>query len=142
MSSGLRANLTRGATWIRGLYMLLYAVLFYLAEFVLAAVAIFQFLAQLLTGGVNQRVQRFGDQLATYLRDIGAFLAYSTAHKPWPIGPWPGAAEPETAEGGPLGPGTEGVPEEAQEGPASSAESTDSPKGDDDPDEPNEAGVR
>ena len=142
MSSGLRENLTRGSTWLRGLYMLLFAVLFNIAEIVLAAVAVFQFLAQLLTGGVNQRVQRFGDQLATYLRDMGAFLAYATAHKPWPIGPWPGATEPESGEGGALGPGTEGAAEEAQEGPAPSAPKTDAPEGNDDPDEPNEAGVR
>ena len=140
MSSGLRENLTRGSTWLRGLYMLLFAVLFNIAEIVLAAVAVFQFLAQLLTGGVNQRVQNFGDQLATYLREMGAFLAYTTSHKPFPFGPWPGTREPDAAEGGPMGPGTEPTEE-----PASAEADSTSPEAeetDSDEDEPNETGVR
>lgn len=139
MSSGLRANLSRGATWLRGLYMLLFAVLFNIAEIVLAVVAVFQFLAQLLTGGVNQRVQRFGDQLATYLREIGAFLAYTTSHKPFPFGSWPGANEPDADEGGPMGPGTEGG---TAESPAEPEEPSGTEQPDDNDTESNESGVR
>jgi hypothetical protein len=139
MSSGLRENLTRGSTWLRGLYMLLFAVLFNITEIVLAAVAVFQFLAQLLTGGVNQRVQNFGDQLATYLREMGAFLAYASSHKPFPFGPWPGTREPDAAEGGPMGPGTEPAAADTPDTEPTGTEATDT---DDEDDEPNEAGVR
>lgn len=107
MSTSLRDNLARGETWIRGLYMLLFAVLFNVAEIVLAAVAVFQFVAQLLTGGVNSRLQDFGANLAEYLRQTGAFLTCAAEDKPFPMGTWPGSStgEPEGSEG-PMGPGT------------------------------------
>jgi len=109
MSSNLKTNLGRGSTWIRGLYMLLFAVLFNVAEIVLAAVAIFQFLANLVTGGVNRRLQTFGTNLAAYLQATSAFLTYASEDKPFPIGPWPGTGDKAGAPTGPLGPGTEGV---------------------------------
>ncbi len=115
----LQANLSRGATWIRGLYMLLFAILFNIAELVLAAVAIFQFLAQLLTGGVNRRLQGFGANLAEYLRQVADFLTYAGETKPFPFGRWPGpVAEGENGSEGPMGPGTGGEPnrEPAPEG--------------------------
>lgn len=129
MSVDLRANLTRGSTWIRGLYMLLFAILFNVGELVLAAVAVFQFLAHLITGGVNSRLQGFGDNLAAYLRETAAFLTYSAEHKPFPFGAWPGSAETEAEEPGPMGPGT--APKEAS-----------SPDADDPEEEPNESGIR
>jgi hypothetical protein len=87
--------------------MLLFAVLFNVAEVVLAAVAIFQLLAQLLTGGVNRRLQAFGANLAAYLHEITAFLTYASEDKPFPIGPWPGSGESAATRNGPLGPGTD-----------------------------------
>ena len=108
MSGHLRENLRRGETWIRGLYMLLFGAAFYVAELVLAAVAIFQFLARLITGGVNRRLQAFGANLASWLREVTAFLTYASEDKPFPIGPWPGSDEPRD-DGGPLGPGTAGT---------------------------------
>lgn len=107
-------NLRRGPTWIRGLYMVLFAVLFNVAEIVLAAVAIFQFLAQLATGGVNRRLQAFGGNLAAYLQEIIAFLTYASDDKPFPVGPWPGSGDRADARSGPLGPGTE-APETGDE---------------------------
>lgn len=116
MSGDLRENLGRGATWLRGLYMLLFAVVFNLAELVLAAVAVFQFLAQLLTGGSNRRLRAFGAHLGEYLRELTDFLAYAEEAKPFPFGPWPGSdAADETEATGPMGPGTEPSPGDSGE---------------------------
>lgn len=116
MSTNVRENLGRGGTWIRGLYMLLFAVLFNVAEIVLAAVAIFQFLAQLVTGGVNRRLQTFGGNLAAYLQETTAFLTYASEERPFPIGPWPGSGDKSDAGTGPLGPGTEGAEADPEAG--------------------------
>jgi len=115
MSGDLRQNLGRGATWLRGLYMLLFAVVFNLAELVLAAVAVFQFLAQLLTGGSNRRLQGFGAHLGEYLRELTDFLTYAEEAKPFPFGPWPGSDAGGEDEGaGPMGPGTGTDPRESE----------------------------
>jgi hypothetical protein len=118
MSTHLKDNLGRGGTWIRGLYMLLFAVLFNVAEIVLAAVAVFQFLAQLVTGGVNRRLQTFGANLAAYLQETTAFLTYASDDKPFPIGPWPGSGDRADRQPGPLGPGTEGREPDDEDGEA------------------------
>lgn len=115
MSTNLKDNLGRGGTWIRGLYMLLFAVLFNVAEIVLAAVAVFQFLAQLVTGGVNRRLQTFGANLAAYLQETTAFLTYASEDRPFPIGPWPGSGDKGEDQPGPLGPGTEGLTKDGTE---------------------------
>ncbi|MGH8679359.1 MAG: DUF4389 domain-containing protein, partial [Burkholderiales bacterium] len=52
--------------WIRILYMILFAVLYKIAEFVMWAVAVFLIVMNLITGESNEPARRFGDQLAHY----------------------------------------------------------------------------
>jgi hypothetical protein len=85
----LRENLTARETWVRGLYMLLFAVLYSLAELVLVAVVIFQFVSRLATGGVNKRLLDFGQQLSRYLYDMLRFFTFNSEFKPYPFNPWP-----------------------------------------------------
>ncbi|MGB1189467.1 MAG: DUF4389 domain-containing protein, partial [Pseudomonadales bacterium] len=47
------------ATWGRGLYMLLFAVFYSVAEFVLVIVCVYQFVSGLITGALNQRLILF-----------------------------------------------------------------------------------
>ncbi|MFA9461703.1 DUF4389 domain-containing protein [Thiohalorhabdus methylotrophus] len=132
MSSEIRRNLSSGATWLRGLYMLLFAVIFNLAELVLAAVALFQFAAHLLSGAPNQRLRDFGDNLARYLREMAAFLTYSSEIKPFPFSPWPGNGESGRSSR---------KAEEAQP-PARNELPEAGDGGDEEGGEPNESGVR
>jgi len=46
----LKTNVTRGATWLRGGVMLLFVVIFNIAEILLGAIVIFQFVYVLVTG--------------------------------------------------------------------------------------------
>ena len=94
MDDGLRRNLTNGATWIRALYMVLFGVAFYVAEFVLIFVAVVQFLFKLFGGSTLARLEAFGAQLAAYMRDVVAFLTFASEEKPFPFAAWP---EAETA---------------------------------------------
>ncbi len=84
----LREHLTTRATWIRGLYMLLFAVIYSLAEVVVVAVVLFQFIARLVTGEVNERLLEFGQQLSRYLYDILRFCTFNNEEKPYPFAPW------------------------------------------------------
>ncbi|HKJ87622.1 MAG TPA: DUF4389 domain-containing protein [Gammaproteobacteria bacterium] len=137
MSTELRENLKRGSTWIRGLYMLLFVLIFNLVELVLWAMAGIQFLFHLFTGTPNERLRDFGGRLGTYLREITAFLTYSSEDKPFPFAPWPEAGEPE-----PRGrAGGEVPPAEDAADPGERGQD-DSDGGDTDDNDPNEAGVR
>jgi hypothetical protein len=97
MDAELKANLTRGETWLRGVFILLFALIYSLAELVLTAVVVFQFATTLVTGRRNPRVLAFGRQLSRFGYEVLLYLTFNSDDKPWPFGPWP--AEPSAALG-------------------------------------------
>lgn len=85
----IKENLKQQSTWIRGLYMLIFAVLYSLAKFVLIAVVVFQFLLKLFTGETNPRLLKLGQSLATYIYQIIEFETFNSDYQPYPFGAWP-----------------------------------------------------
>jgi Domain of unknown function (DUF4389) len=77
------------ARWLRALYMILFAVLFKAAEFVMWVVVVFQLAITLTTGSQNERLQRFGKQLSIYVYSLWMFLTYNIEKKPFPFSDWP-----------------------------------------------------
>ncbi len=88
----LKANVTRGATWLRGVFMLLFAVIFNIAEIMLGAIVVFQFLNVLVTGTPMPRLVGFGDSLGRFIYQIVRYLTFDTDDRPYPFADWPGAA--------------------------------------------------
>ena len=98
MKQETKDNLTSRNTWIRVVYMILFAVIFNIVEFVIAVVAVVQFLSRLFTGKVNQQLQGLGHGVGAYVNEITQFLTYHTDDKPYPFAPWPkGAPEARKA---------------------------------------------
>ena len=89
MSDQLKDNLKSKSIWLRGLFMLLFAVLYGVAEMVLAVVAVFQFGAALITGKPNDNVTRFGNSLGQYIFQITQFVTFNSEVKPFPLSNWP-----------------------------------------------------
>lgn len=90
-------NETSGTTtnkrhiWIRGLFMLLMALVFHLSGTLLFIVAIMQFVLTLLNGMPNARLLSFGRHLGTYIRQIVGFLTFASDEIPFPFSDWPSA---------------------------------------------------
>lgn len=82
-------HLKSRSTWLRLAFMMLFVVIFYVAEFVLLAVALVQFLWKLFTGQPNGRLTGFGANLAEFIRQIACFLTYNTETMPFPFTDWP-----------------------------------------------------
>ncbi len=99
MNQALKSNLTNGQTWMRLVYMILFAVVFGVAEMVVAFVVLAQFAFKLFGGEANQHLAAFGDGLAQYFRDIVSFMTFHAEDKPFPFAPWP-----QTSPGAPLKP--------------------------------------
>lgn len=93
MEQSLRQNLSARATWLRGLYMLLFVIIYSLAELLVAALAVFQFLAVLFTGRTNPRLDQFGRGLSEYIFEIVQFFTFGREEKPFPFAAWPGEAQ-------------------------------------------------
>jgi len=95
----VKKNVRNSGVWLRLAYMLLFAVLYSVAEVVLTVVVIFQFLSVLITGKKNDKVLALGAQLSTYAYQVFSFLTFNSETQPFPFGDWPsGKSLSETAE--------------------------------------------
>lgn len=98
MGQNFKENMGHKDTWIRLVFMILFAVAFNVTEAVIVAVVIFQFLSKLVTGKANDRLREFGQNIGLYLRDIVAYLTYHTEEKPFPFAAWPTGGKPAPAK--------------------------------------------
>ena len=81
--------------WVRGLFMLLFLVIFWVAEFVVAAVAIVQFGWVVFNDERNERLARFGASLSRFVYQTLQYWMFNSDEKPFPFAEWPsGPAEP------------------------------------------------
>ena len=97
MSDDLKQNIKKQSTWMRGLYMLLFTIFSRIAEVVLFAVIVFQFILKLLTGNTNDRLRKLGQGMTTYIYQIFQFLNFNSDDHPYPFGAWP-KGEPQTVK--------------------------------------------
>jgi len=89
MEDEIRQNLRNRTTWWRALYMLLFTVIYGIAEVVIATVVLFQLLSVLFTGCTNERLLTLGQNLSTYVYQILLFLTFNSDERPYPFGDWP-----------------------------------------------------
>lgn len=89
MTHDYKKNLKQTSTWKRGLYMLLFAVFYGIAEVVLIAIIVFQFLLKLFTDVTNARLLQLGQNLSTYIYEILQYLTFNSDYQPYPFGEWP-----------------------------------------------------
>ena len=92
MNEDIKQNVKARDTWVRLAYMILFGVIFYFGQFVVALVAVVQFLHKLLNGAPHARLKVFGAGLATFYREIVDFLSYQSERIPFPFSPWPRTA--------------------------------------------------
>lgn len=92
MDPTIKENVTQQSTWMRLVYMVLFVVIFNIAEFVITVVVVVQFLFKLFTGRVNGNLSALGHNLASYFFEIIAYLTFHTDDMPYPFGPWPTGA--------------------------------------------------
>jgi hypothetical protein len=89
MDEGIKTNFKSKSIWTRGLFMLLFAALYGVAEFVLLVIAVFQFGHALFTGRANDNVIAFGYSVGCYIFDITKFVTFNSDVKPFPFSAWP-----------------------------------------------------
>jgi hypothetical protein len=77
--------------WMRGLFMLLFMIGFWMGQWLLNLVAIVQFLWLLFAREPNPVLAALGTSLSTWLAQVGRFLSCATDDKPFPWRSWPDA---------------------------------------------------
>ena len=85
----LKSKVTDSSAWLRLLFILLFAAIYSVAEMVLAAVVLFQFLCVLFTGKRNDKVLSLGAQISTFAYQVFRYLTYNSDERPFPFADWP-----------------------------------------------------
>ncbi len=88
---GYRSHWKERETWKRGLFMLLFGLVFWIAEFLLVMAAVFQFGFVLFSGRTNERLLAFSDDLSYLFYQLVRYLTFKSDEKPFPLSDWPGA---------------------------------------------------
>lgn len=85
----LKRNVADKDTWLRLVYMVIFAFAFHIGSGLLFAIALLQFLAKLFSGKAFDGLVDFGVNLASYLGQIAQYLSYASNDKPFPFGAFP-----------------------------------------------------
>ena len=99
MDENFKANISEQSIWRRLLFMVLFAVIFNIVEFIVFAVAVVQFLIRLTTGSVNRELRALGPRLGRHIQQIVAFETFCTEQRPYAFAPFP-EADGSAAPGG------------------------------------------
>jgi hypothetical protein len=76
----------KGSIWMRGLMMLIFAILIGMAQTILQALTLLQFVLMLIDKGKpNARIAAFGTSLGGWLAKAAAFQTAQTDTRPWPF---------------------------------------------------------
>jgi len=79
-----------GNIWMRGLIMIVMAILFGIAETVLFIMAVIQFFWVVFTGEKNAKLSHFGAALGRWVKQVVEYQTMETDERPFPWAPWPG----------------------------------------------------
>ena len=82
----------RKETWFRLLYVLLFVILYGVAEAVLGVIVIVQFGFKLITHETNDNLLNFSTGLNKYIYGILQFMTFNSNEKPYPFSDWPGSS--------------------------------------------------
>jgi hypothetical protein len=85
----VKANVKNVDTWIRGLFIIIYGVIFYFLVLIIWLVVIFQFIMKVITANLNPNVMNFSGGLTRYAFQILEYVTFQSEERPWPFGPWP-----------------------------------------------------
>ncbi|WP_337153722.1 DUF4389 domain-containing protein [Pseudomonas protegens] len=80
---------------LRVLWMLIFVLVWQVAQFLLGALVLVQLIYRLIYGAPNAGLMNFGDSLSQFLAHIGRFGSFHTEQKPWPFADWPAPRVPE-----------------------------------------------
>ncbi len=95
MSSQYEGN----AGWQRVLFTAIFWVVFYISQFVLAAIVVAQCVFTLVGGSPNDQLLRFGDSMSRYVHEILRYVTFNSDQRPFPFSDFPKSDLVITAEG-------------------------------------------
>ncbi len=85
----IKENAAKTDTWIHGLFIIVYGVIFYVLYGVIWLLVIIQFITKVVTGNLNDNLSEFSIKLTDYAVQILNYITFQSEEKPWPFGASP-----------------------------------------------------
>ncbi len=76
-------------TWLRGLFILVFGVIFYFLYGLIWLLVIFQFITKVLTGELNNNLSQFSTKMTSYAMQILHYITFQSEERPFPFSPFP-----------------------------------------------------
>ena len=86
----IKANMLSTTFWIRVVFMLIFALVLWALWLAVIVIIVVQTVIVLITGEINEQLQKLGAIAAIYLSQVVSFMVFATEDKPFPFSPFPG----------------------------------------------------
>jgi len=93
MNQEVKDSVRESGTWWRLLWILVFAFIYSVAEFVVVAVVVIQFGFVLFKGTRNAKLLELGDSLSEFIYQILQYVTFNSDERPFPFGEWPQHAQ-------------------------------------------------
>ncbi|MDH3695144.1 MAG: DUF4389 domain-containing protein [Gammaproteobacteria bacterium] len=93
MNQEMKDSVRESGTWWRLLWILVFAFIYSVAEFVVVAVVVIQFGFVLFKGTRNAKLLEFGESLSEFIYQILQYVTFNSDERPFPFGEWPQQAQ-------------------------------------------------
>jgi hypothetical protein len=85
----IKENAKNIDVWTRGLFIVIYGIIFYFLFALIWLVVIFQFIMKLITSELNEQLLGFSNSLTQYVSQILLYITFRSEERPFPFSPWP-----------------------------------------------------
>jgi len=89
-------------TWLRGLFILIFGVIFYFLYGLIWLLVIFQFVTKVITGELNSNLEKFSTKMTCYAMQILNYITFQSEERPFPFSPFPDDGSENVSETTPL----------------------------------------
>lgn len=89
MTGELKQHIKDQSTWMRGLYILMFSIIYSVTEIVIFLIVFIQFVFVLLTSQPNDKLLVLGMDLSTYIFQILSYLTFNSSERPYPFSDFP-----------------------------------------------------
>ena len=85
----IKVNVADPTTWIKGFFILVFAVIAYALCGIICLIVVVQFFTTLITGDPNTHLTHFSQLLTRYFAEIIRYVTFQSKARPFPFGSFP-----------------------------------------------------
>jgi len=85
----VKENIKNVDVWLRGLFILVFGIIFYFLCILISLVVVFQFVMRVISGSLNHNIYNLSEGLCLYAFQILNYVTFRSEERPYPFSEWP-----------------------------------------------------